>query len=211
MISSAFIHMRTVSAFSMQFTVSAQYAGMTNKIAEERCRKSIWAGLGFGGSQCSLFLTYALLFWYGSKLIDKGDVSFEEMMTAILTLMLGALGLGTALADMGDQKEGMKAAARIFRAIEEGQKSPIDGLSMTGLKPGAASPPLPSTKGSPTSRAKGRIELKNVTFRYPSRPDTEVRRGHRSCDEYGVVLTFFFSCQLLSRSNVASQLISPYF
>lgn len=169
--------MRTVSAFSMQFTVSAQYAAMTNAIAEERSRKSIWAGLGFGGSQCSLFLTYALLFWYGSTLVAKGDVTFEEMMTAILTLMLGALGLGTALADVGDQTEGMKAAARIFLAIEDGHRSPIDGLSMTGLKPGAPPGHLPSTstnKNSPTSRAQGRIELKNVTFRYPSRPDTEV-------------------------------------
>ena len=108
LISSAFTHMRTVSAFSMQFTVSAQYAAMTQKITDTRCRRSVWAGLGFGGAQCSLFLTYAMLFWYGSTLISKGKITFENMMTAILTLMLGALGLGTALADMGDQKEGVK-------------------------------------------------------------------------------------------------------
>ena len=34
-------------------------------------------------------------------------------MTAILTLMLGALGLGTALADMGDQKEGVKVGPQM--------------------------------------------------------------------------------------------------
>ena len=55
---------------------------------------SLLAGIGFGGSQFSLFLTYALLFWYGSTLIMNGEVNFEGMMTTILCLMLGALGLG---------------------------------------------------------------------------------------------------------------------
>lgn len=39
------------------------------------------------------------------------------MMTAILVLMLGALGLGTALSDMGDQKAGLQAAHRIFKVF----------------------------------------------------------------------------------------------
>ncbi len=42
-------------------------------------------------------------------------------MTAILCLMLGALGLGTAFADMGDQKEGLQAAHRIFQ-VHKGAK-----------------------------------------------------------------------------------------
>ena len=65
---------------------------MTLKISEERIKRSLWAGLGFGGAQCSLFCTYALLFWYGSTLVANNDITFEQMMTAILTLMLGALG-----------------------------------------------------------------------------------------------------------------------
>jgi hypothetical protein len=52
-----------------------------------------------------MFCTYALLFWYGSTLIANNEVSFEEMMQAILCLMLGALGLGQALNGIGDQKE----------------------------------------------------------------------------------------------------------
>ena len=47
-------------------------------------------------------------------------------------MLVCILGLGTALADMGDQKEGLKAAARIFRIIDEGKRSPIDGLSIAG-------------------------------------------------------------------------------
>ena len=36
-----------------------------------------------------MFCSYAFLFWYGSTQIIAGDVTFEQLMTAIMTLMLG--------------------------------------------------------------------------------------------------------------------------
>lgn len=39
---------------------------------------------------------------YGAQLIVSGDITFEQLMTAMLALMLGALGLGQALNDLGD-------------------------------------------------------------------------------------------------------------
>jgi ATP-binding cassette subfamily B (MDR/TAP) protein 1 len=164
LISSAFTQMRTVSAFSMQTKVSSKYTDMTNIICHERSKKSIVAGFGFGGSQMSLFLTYALLFWYGSSLIEKDQITFEQMMTGILSLMLGALGLGAALADVGDQKAGLLASKRIFKSVEEGKLSPIDGLMTSGVRP--------------TERSRGKIELKNVNFAYPSRPDAVVCKNY---------------------------------
>lgn len=38
---------------------------------------------------------------YGATLIVKGEINFVQMMTAMLALMLGALGLGQALNDLG--------------------------------------------------------------------------------------------------------------
>jgi hypothetical protein len=54
---------------------------------------------------------------YGGLLIKSGQVTFVEMMTSILTLMFGALGLGMALNDIGDQKAGLKATKRIFEVL----------------------------------------------------------------------------------------------
>ena len=42
---------------------------------------------------------------YGSTLIVEGSISFVELMTAMLALMMGALGLGQALNDLGDVAE----------------------------------------------------------------------------------------------------------
>ena len=57
---------------------------------------------------------------YGAQLLIEGKVTFVEMETAIFTLMLGALGLGIAFADLGDQQEGLNVANRVFKSIEEG-------------------------------------------------------------------------------------------
>jgi ATP-binding cassette subfamily B (MDR/TAP) protein 1 len=173
-ISTAFTNMRTVSAFSVQSKVAAQYAVMTREITDKRIKGSDMAGVGFGGSNMILFLVYALLFWYGSKLITNGEIEFENLMQAILCLMLGALGLGQAFNDLGDQKEGIKAAKRIFQAVDEGILSPIDGMSTEGEKP--------------TTRPTGRIELVDVNFTYPTRPDVQVCKNYNLVIEPGEVV-----------------------
>lgn len=38
---------------------------------------------------------------YGASLIVNGEITFVQMMTAVLSLMLGALGLGQALNELG--------------------------------------------------------------------------------------------------------------
>ena len=73
-ISSAFTHMRTVSAFSMQYRIADQYGSVTDIVSNDRQYRSIKAGIGFGGSQCSLFCTYALLFWCVSAILRLVDL-----------------------------------------------------------------------------------------------------------------------------------------
>lgn len=170
-IASAFTHMRTVSSLSMQFKVSDIYNVQTRKVASRRKKKAWISGLGFGGSQLSLFSTYALLFWYGAKLITAGEINFEELMIAIMSLMLGAMGLGMAMTDMGDQKEGLMAAYRIFSTIDSAKNDPQDGLSQEG-----EIPQMP---------AKGLIEFRNVTFAYPTRKDVRIFKNFNLTIEAG--------------------------
>lgn len=48
---------------------------VTRRISASRARRSFRAGIGYGGSTFSMFATYALLFWYGSGLVKRGEVS----------------------------------------------------------------------------------------------------------------------------------------
>ena len=160
--------MRTVSAFSMQHEVSTQYCEMTLASSLKRRQGSAYSGLLLGVSNSASSFTNALTYWYGATLITKGEIDFKQLMTAMMALMLSAIGLGQALLGLGDQKEGLLAAKRIFESIDNGINSAIDGLSKSGLRP--------------PQRATGRIELKNVSFRYPTRPETEV------CKDYSLVI-----------------------
>ena len=155
--------MRTISAFSLQYKVSNIYNQITARTSDVRADRSWVIGLGFGASNSVLFLSYAMLFWYGARLIDNGEIDFQQMMQAILCLMLGAMGLGQAMVDIVDQKEGLDAALRVFTAIDEAAASPIDALS---------------TSGEHGKSVSGGIELKNISFSYPSRPDVTVCKGY---------------------------------
>lgn len=118
--------------------------------------------------------TNALVYWYGASLITSGEIDFQQLMTAMMALMLSAMGLGAAMDGVSDQKEGLLATKRIFTSIDEGVNSKIDGLSQIGLKP--------------ESRLQGRIELRNVNFHYPSRPDIEVSKNYSLTIEAGTTV-----------------------
>ena len=176
LIATAFTNMRTVSAFSMHFKVIQEYGARTWEVSQRRQIFMSRAGFFFGVSNGITFSTYAFLFYIGSTLIKNNEMNFEEMMTALFCIMFGAMGMGAALADVGDQKLGMQAADRIFDAVRAAEESPIDGLSQAGVI-------LPS-------RAKGSIELKGVHFRYPTRPDVEVCKGFSLTIAPGEVVAF---------------------
>jgi hypothetical protein len=121
------------------------------------------------------------------------QISFADMMTAIFTMLLGALGIGQALMDMGDQRVGLQAARRIFQCIDEGEEksgaasilsgsigaiySHYDRIRTYVLRSlGAASEidGLSTAGGVPGGAVCGRIELRGVNFCYPTRPDVRV-------------------------------------
>lgn len=160
LISTAFTNIRTVNSLSLQFKVSRLYNQQTQILAQERENRSIIAGIGFGGSNLCLFSTYALLFWYGAQLIVDGQITFLQLLTAMMTLMLGAFGLGAAMTDLGDQKEGLLAAKRVFDYVDTSKSEPLDGMSIEGIVP--------------ASGTISQIEFKHISFTYPTRKDVQI-------------------------------------
>ena len=176
LISTAFVHMRTVSAFSMQHKVSEKYAELTKNQADARVNRAHVGGIGFGVAMATQYLTNSLLFWYGVQLVSDGEISFLELMIAMFALLMGAFGIGSAMSDLGDQRLGIETAAKVFKLIDEGAASPIDGLSTSGRRP--------------EGKAVGRIVLKDVNFRYPTRPDVRVCKGLNLTIEPGEMVAF---------------------
>lgn len=73
---------------------------------------------------------------------------------AIMSILMGAMGLGQALTDMADVEEGRRATNRVLDLVYGHAGLTIDSLSATGDR---------------LKRVEGAIEFKNIWFRYPSR------------------------------------------
>jgi ATP-binding cassette subfamily B (MDR/TAP) protein 1 len=150
---------RTIAAFGMEDQICELYnSGMVGPEKQVQ-KKSNIAGAGFGFSQFVMFAVYALAFWFGAQEVSKGRMSFDDMLKAFFSILLAAFGLAQAQMAFPDMSKSGAAVQRVFEVIDA--KPLIDSSSPTGEKPSVVT---------------GDIELKNVTFAYPSRPDVTVFR-----------------------------------
>ncbi|KAL5572555.1 hypothetical protein UlMin_022152 [Ulmus minor] len=128
-------------------------------------RKKSWlAGIGMGSAQCLTFMSWALDFWYGGTLVQKGEISAGDVFKTFFILV----STGKVIADAGsmtsDLAKGSAAVASVFEILD--RRSLIEG-SDNGEDDG---------RGTKLEKVMGRIEMKNVDFAYPTRPETLVLR-----------------------------------
>eukprot|EP00611_Tribonema_gayanum_P003564 TRINITY_DN1281_c0_g1_i1.p1 TRINITY_DN1281_c0_g1~~TRINITY_DN1281_c0_g1_i1.p1 ORF type:complete len:465 (-),score=173.14 TRINITY_DN1281_c0_g1_i1:243-1637(-) len=150
----------TVQAFNMQRAMSDRYYAAIQGTVRARQRRGAINGLALGYSQGMMFWVFALLFWYGSLLVSRGTVTFVNFYMAMFAVILGAMGIGQVNADMGAQKAGQQAAARVFALCDAELK--IDPLGEGGAKP---------------ERLSGAISFKNIKFAYPTRLEQPIYGG----------------------------------
>lgn len=100
---------------------------------------------------------YALAFWYGGKLVVDGDANPDQLLQVFLPIFLAAFGVGQAQAYFSDVSRVGAASERVFSIVD--RVPAIDNLSEEGTIP---------------LRCEGHVELQNLFFAYPARPDTIV-------------------------------------
>ncbi|KAG6551372.1 hypothetical protein Mapa_007018 [Marchantia paleacea] len=114
-------------------------------------------GIGMGGTYGTLFGCWALLLWYGGTLVRDGTVNGGQALSSIFAVIIGGLSLGQAMPNMSAFGKGRAAAYKIFQMVDH--EPTINRTDPTAKK-------LDSVQGL--------IELRNVEFVYPSRPDTKI-------------------------------------
>ncbi|KAI3779479.1 hypothetical protein L2E82_09200 [Cichorium intybus] len=158
--SEAVVNHRTITAFASQKRIMGLYAE-TLKGPRKECIKQSWfSGLGLCTSQFVTTAAISLAFWYGGREMNKGLVTPKEMFQVFFILMT----TGKTIADAGSMSSDLSkggGAVRSVLAILE-RKSEIDPDDSEGLT---------------ISRINGDIELKNVYFSYPSRPEQMILQG----------------------------------
>ncbi|NXU10625.1 ABCBB protein, partial [Pardalotus punctatus] len=148
---------RTVAAFGGEKKEVERYDKNLVFAQHWGIRKGIIMGLFTGYMWFIIFLSYALAFWYGSKLVLEEEYSPGTLLQVFFGVLIGALNLGQASPCLEAFATGRGAATNIFETIDK--KPTIDCMSEDGYK---------------LDKVRGEIEFHNVTFNYPSRPDVKI-------------------------------------
>uniref|UniRef100_A0A8C1WMY6 ATP-binding cassette, sub-family B (MDR/TAP), member 5 n=1 Tax=Cyprinus carpio TaxID=7962 RepID=A0A8C1WMY6_CYPCA len=153
---------RTVVAFNGQKKAVEKYEKNLVEAKNFGVKKAITTNVSMGLTQFIIFGTYALAFWYGTKLsVDEPEnYSIGRVIIVFFSVMIGAFSLGQGAPNLESIATARGAAYEVYKTID--MPRPIDSSSKEGHKP---------------DHVKGDIEFKNIHFSYPSRKDVKILQG----------------------------------
>lgn len=150
---------RTVASFCAEKKVMEMYQRKCEGPQKHGIRTGLVSGAGFGSSFFLLYCTNALCFYVGAFLVQHGKATFGEVFRVFFALTISAIGVSQSTALAPDTRKAKDSAASIFEILDS--KPKIDSSS---------------TEGTTLEIVKGDIELKHVSFKYPTRPDVQIFR-----------------------------------
>ncbi|KAK8929040.1 putative multidrug resistance protein [Platanthera zijinensis] len=151
---------RTVSTFSSQDQILRLFEISQAEPHRDNILKAWIAGVSLGLSRCIIICTVSLSLWYGSLLISHGDITPKQCFQTFTIFAGFGIVMAEAATLTSDLSNSAATGASIF-AI----------LNRTSLI-------VPDDKeGCHVESINGDIELHNVEYAYPSRPNVPVLRG----------------------------------
>lgn len=147
---------RVVAALTLESTVLRRYTVTLTAQARTNAISTCKATAFFALSQALVYCSFALCFWYGGRLMARGEYSMLQFFICYSTVIFGAQSAGSALSAAADTSKA-RGAAREFEAI-------------AAIKPHIDVDDDGSGKDLPTP-VRGEVELRNVSYSYLTRPD----------------------------------------
>ncbi|XP_044969027.1 ABC transporter B family member 4-like [Hordeum vulgare subsp. vulgare] len=151
---------KTVVSFNGEKQAISTYNKLIHKSYKTAVEEGLANGFGMGSAFFALFSSYGLAIWYGGKLVLTEGYTGGQVITVILAIMIGAGTLGNAAPCMTAFVEGQSAAHRLFTTIRRKPKIDPD-----------------DNNGKQLEDMRGEVELKDVYFSYPARPEQLIFDG----------------------------------
>ncbi|GAN09054.1 multidrug resistance protein 1 [Mucor ambiguus] len=155
---------RTVAGLNKQSHFEAKYYQATaypHKLAQ---RKAFKSSVGYALQQAVTLYAYAVAFYAGVQLMLRHGLAYDKMFTCMMAIMITAQGVGRAFMFMTTYAKAKYSSIAAFNILE---RQPLIDPELEGIEPSR-------------SLIKGDIDLEDITFRYPSRPDVSIFDGEFS-------------------------------
>ncbi|EUC43635.1 hypothetical protein COCMIDRAFT_6944 [Bipolaris oryzae ATCC 44560] len=151
---------RTVATLSLENHLLAEYQAKLVDQGKGYFKFTNVSAVLYATSQGLSMLIFALVFWYGGQLLFRGEYTVLQFFIVYSAIINGAQAAGSIFSfapDMGEAKDAAKLLKSFLNRIPR-----IDHWSQDGKK---------------IDQLVGKVELQNVRFTYPGRPDHRVLRG----------------------------------
>ncbi|CAM8937441.1 unnamed protein product [Rhodiola kirilowii] len=151
---------RTVASFTGERKAITMYSRALQNAYKAGAKEGLASGLSTGINKAVLFCSYSLAIWYGGKMISTKEYTGGDIVNVIFATFTGASSLGYTSPCLYAFAAGQAAAFKMFEAIK--RIPDIDAYD---------------PKGTKMIDIRGDIELRDVCFAYPSRPDDQIFNG----------------------------------
>ncbi|EFJ06167.1 hypothetical protein SELMODRAFT_236608 [Selaginella moellendorffii] len=146
---------RTVYSFGGEARAAKAYSDALQPTLRLGKRAGLVKGLGIGVTYGLVLCAWALLLWYAGVLIRHGMSDAGKAFTTILNIVVSGFSLGQAFSNFPALAEGRAAASNIIQMVKR-------------------RPAMLHNQGGRLEEVYGDIELRNICFSYPSRPESLV-------------------------------------
>ncbi|KAL6333125.1 hypothetical protein AAG906_028308 [Vitis piasezkii] len=151
---------RTVAAFTGEKHAMEKYNRRLKVAYAATVKQGLASGFGVGVALLIVFFSYALAIWYGSKLIIEKGYDGGKIVNVLFCVIGGGMALGQASPCLSAFGAGQAAAYKMFETIK--RKPKINAYDTSGVV---------------LEEIMGEIELKDVYFKYPARPEVQIFSG----------------------------------
>ncbi|KAG5482882.1 hypothetical protein LSCM1_06916 [Leishmania martiniquensis] len=156
------LNVRTVASFNLKSARTAAYARLLQRELPRTVHRNIIVGVIYGASQFVYYASFALCYWFGGKLISRGEATFEQVNIASLSVLMGAISAGEAGGFASKVGDARKACRRVFSVID--RVPDVDVADPTRTK-------VVDLSATESGVAGCDITLRQAKFIYPARPD----------------------------------------
>ncbi|CAL9008987.1 unnamed protein product [Prunus brigantina] len=116
-------------------------------------------GVGTGMLQSVSFGSWALIIWVGAVVVTATRASGGDIIAAVMSILFGAISLTYAAPDMQIFNQAKAAGTEVFKVLN---REPVISYD---------------SKGKTLNEIYGNIDIHDVHFSYPSRPERAILQG----------------------------------